>query len=199
LLDGVGGAATDKQRKLLTIVAEESNRLIALVNSLLDLSKMEAGMMNYSFEESSLGPLINKAVMEITPLVEAKGIRLETEVAQELPSVKLDRERVLQVLRNLIGNAVKFTPKAGRVKVAARAIHDKIEVSVRDTGPGVPEENLKTIFDKFHQGSRDGAFSANGTGLGLAIAKHIIISHGGNIWAENHPEQGSTFTFILPS
>jgi len=199
LLDGVGGAATDKQRKLLTIVAEESNRLIALVNSLLDLSKMEAGMMNYSFEESSLGPLINKAVMEITPLVEAKGIRLETEIAQELPSVKLDRERVLQVLRNLIGNAVKFTPKAGRVKVAARAIHDKIEVSVRDTGPGVPEENLKTIFDKFHQGSRDGAFSANGTGLGLAIAKHIIISHGGNIWAENHPEQGSTFTFILPS
>src|SRR5206468_13019303 len=93
LLDGVGGAATDKQRKLLTIVAEESNRLIALVNSLLDLSKMEAGMMNYSFEESSLGPLINKAVMEITPLVEAKGIRLETEIAQELPSVKLDRER----------------------------------------------------------------------------------------------------------
>jgi len=199
LLDGVGGAATDKQRKLLTIVAEESNRLIALVNSLLDLSKMEAGMMNYSFEESSLGPLINKAVMEITPLVEAKGIRLETEIAQELPSVKLDRERVLQVLRNLIGNAVKFTPKAGRVKVAARAIHDKVEVSVRDTGPGVPEESLKTIFDKFHQGSRDGAFSANGTGLGLAIAKHIIISHGGNIWAENHPEQGSTFTFILPS
>src|SRR5437773_4999109 len=116
LLVGVGGAVTDKQRKLLTIVAEDSNRLIALVNSLLDLSKMEAGMMNYSFEESSLGPLINKAVMEITPLVEAKGIRLETEIAQELPSVKLDRERVLQVLRNLIGNAVKFTPKAGRVR-----------------------------------------------------------------------------------
>jgi two-component system, NtrC family, sensor histidine kinase GlrK len=199
LLDGVGGAATDKQKKLLTIVAEESNRLIALVNSLLDLSKMEAGMMNYSFEESSLGPLIHKAVMEITPLVEAKEIRLETEIAQELPSVKLDRERVLQVLRNLIGNAVKFTPKAGRVKIATRAIHGKVEVSIRDTGPGVPEENLKTIFDKFYQGSRDGAFSANGTGLGLAIAKHIIISHGGNIWAENHPEQGSTFTFVLPS
>src|SRR5207247_6150321 len=110
-------------------------------------------------------PLINKEVMEITSLVEAKGICLETEIAQELPSVKLDRERVLQVLRNLIGNAVKFTPKAGRVKVAARAIHDKIEVSVRDTGPGVPEENHKTILDKLHQASRDGAFSAYATGL----------------------------------
>jgi two-component system sensor histidine kinase GlrK len=198
LLDGIGGEATDKQKRLLGIVAEESNRLIALVNSLLDLSKMEAGMMNYSFEKSSLAPLINKAVTEITPLVEAKGIRLETEIASELPSVKLDRERMLQVLRNLIGNAVKFTPKAGCVRVGARAVVGRVEVSVRDTGPGVPVEHLNTIFDKFHQGSRNGSL-ADGTGLGLAIAKHIIVSHGGKIWAENHPEQGSTFTFALPS
>ena len=199
LLDGVGGNVSEKQIKLLTIVAEESNRLIALVNSLLDLSKMEAGMMNYSFEKSSLAPLIHKAITEITPLVEAKGIRLETEIAQELPAVKIDRERILQVLRNLIGNAVKFTPKAGRVKVAARAVGGRVEVSVQDTGPGIPDESLKTIFDKFQQGSRNGAFTANGTGLGLAIANHIIMSHGGNIWVENHPEQGSTFLFVLPS
>jgi two-component system, NtrC family, sensor histidine kinase GlrK len=199
LLEGVGGSATDKQKKLLTIVAEESNRLIALVNSLLDLSKMEAGMMNYSFEKASLGPLIHKAIIEITPLVEAKGIRLESEIAQELPVVRLDRERMLQVLRNLIGNAVKFTPRAGRVKVAARSVDGKVEVSVQDTGPGVPDESLKTIFDKFQQGSRDGTFSTNGTGLGLAIANHIIVSHGGHIWVENHPEQGTTFFFLLPS
>ena len=155
--------------------------------------------MNYSFEKSSLAPLIHKAITEITPLVEAKGIRLETEIAQELPAVKIDRERILQVLRNLIGNAVKFTPKAGRVKVAARAVGGRVEVSVQDTGPGIPDESLKTIFDKFQQGSRNGAFTANGTGLGLAIANHIIMSHGGNIWVENHPEQGSTFLFVLPS
>jgi two-component system sensor histidine kinase GlrK len=201
LLDGVGGTATDKQRKLLTIVAEESNRLIALVNSLLDLSKMEAGMMNYSFEKSNLGPLIHKAVVEITPLVEAKRIRLETDIAQELPAVKVDRERILQVLRNLLGNAVKFTPHAGRVRVAARAVDGNVEVSVWDTGPGVPDDSFNTIFEKFQQGIRNGSgtFSANGTGLGLAIAKHVIASHGGNIWAENHPEQGSIFTFSLPS
>jgi two-component system sensor histidine kinase GlrK len=198
LLEGVGGATTEKQRKLLTILAEESNRLIGLVNSLLDLSKMEAGMMNYCFEKASLAPLIKKAVGEITPLVEAKGIQLETEVSSGLPAVKVDRERILQALRNLIGNAVKFTPKAGRVKVVARPTSGKVEVSVRDTGPGIAAENLKTIFDKFHQGNSGGAFAANGSGLGLAIAKHIIVSHGGEIWAENHPDQGSTFIFVLP-
>jgi two-component system sensor histidine kinase GlrK len=198
LLEGVGGATTEKQRKLLKILAEESNRLIGLVNSLLDLSKMEAGMMSYSFEKASLAPLIKKAVGEITPLVEAKEIRLETEIAEGLPTVKLDRERILQALRNLLGNAVKFTPKAGRVTVVARPISGKVEVSFRDTGPGIPTENLKTIFDKFHQGNSTGAFSANGSGLGLAIAKHVIVSHGGEIWAENHPEQGSTFIFVLP-
>ena len=198
LLDGVGGATTEKQHKLLTIVAEESQRLINLVNSLLDLSKMEAGMMTYNFESSNMAPLITKAVVEITPLIEAKEIHLETEINDDLPAVKLDRERILQALRNLIGNAVKFTPKAGRVRVAARPLEGKLEVSVRDTGPGIAADNLKTIFDKFHQGTLNGTFSANGTGLGLAIAKHIINSHGGQIWAENDPVQGSTFVFVLP-
>jgi two-component system, NtrC family, sensor histidine kinase GlrK len=198
LLEGVGGATTEKQRRLLTILAEESNRLIGLVNSLMDLSKMEAGMMNYSFERVSLAPLIKKALSEITPLIEAKGIQLETEVAERLPTVKVDSERILQALRNLIGNAVKFTPRAGRVKVAARSVAGKIEFSVRDTGPGIAAENLKAIFDKFHQGDSNGTFSVNGTGLGLAIAKHIIVSHGGEIWAENHPDRGSTFIFVLP-
>jgi two-component system sensor histidine kinase GlrK len=154
--------------------------------------------MNYSFEKASLAPLIKKAVGEITPLVEAKGIQMEAEVPAGLPTVKVDRERILQALRNLIGNAVKFTPKAGRIKVSARPVTGKVEISVRDTGPGIAAENLKTIFDKFHQGNSDGTFSANGSGLGLAIAKHIIVSHGGEIWAENHPDQGSTFIFVLP-
>ncbi|HEY7164491.1 MAG TPA: HAMP domain-containing sensor histidine kinase [Candidatus Binatia bacterium] len=198
LLEGIGGPITEKQQRLLNIVAEESRRLISLVNSLLDLSKMEAGMMTYSFENSNVAPLIKKAIVEITPLIEAKEIQLETEIAGELPPIKLDRERILQALRNLLGNAVKFTPRAGRVKVAARSLGGKLEVSVRDTGPGIAPESLKTIFDKFHQGAHNRAFAANGTGLGLAIARHIIMSHGGQIWAENDPAQGSTFFFVLP-
>ena len=198
LLEGIGGPITEKQQRLLNIVAEESRRLISLVNSLLDLSKMEAGMMTYAFENSHVEPLIKKAIVELTPLFEAKEIQLETEIPGELPAIKLDRERILQAIRNLLGNAVKFTPRAGRVKVAARSLGGKLEVSVRDTGPGIAPESLKTIFEKFHQGTHNGAFAANGTGLGLAIARHIIISHGGQIWAENDPGQGSTFFIVLP-
>jgi two-component system sensor histidine kinase GlrK len=142
--------------------------------------------------------LIKKAVGEITPLVEAKGIRLDTQIPEELPAVKLDPERILQVLRNLIGNAVKFTPKTGEVKVSARSVNGTLEVAVRDTGPGIAPESLAAIFDKFTQGSSNGAASTNGTGLGLAIAKHIVTFHGGKIWAENHPEKGSSFIFVLP-
>ena len=199
LLEGVAGSTTEKQRKLLTIVAQESNRLITLVTSLLDLSKMEAGMMTYGLEKSALAPLIHKAVVEIAPLIEAKKIEIETEVAVELPPVKIDRERILQVLRNLLGNAAKFTPKAGKVKVKARTVNSGIEVSVWDTGPGIAAENIDAIFEKFQQGRADGAASGNGTGLGLAIAKQIITSHGGQIWAENQAERGSTFFFVLPS
>ncbi|MEX0804840.1 MAG: ATP-binding protein [Candidatus Binatia bacterium] len=198
LLDGVGGETTDKQRKLLAILAEESNRLIGVVNSLLDLSKMDAGMMTYEFEWVSLDPLIRRAIAEITPLVEAKQISLESSVDLPLPAVRLDPERILQVLRNLLGNAVKFTPKGGRVRVVAKPANGKLEVSVTDSGPGVPAESLTTIFEKFSQGSHKGAHARHGTGLGLAIAKTIIKSHGGEIWAESQLGRGSTFVFVLP-
>jgi two-component system sensor histidine kinase GlrK len=198
LLDGVGGETTDKQRKLLAILAEESNRLIGVVNSLLDLSKMEAGMMTYDFEKVNLDPLIRRAVAEITPLVEAKQIDLQSAIDGPLPPASLDTERILQVLRNLIGNAVKFTPRGGRVSVVARPMNGKLEVSVKDSGPGIAAESLTTIFEKFSQGNHKGAQARQGTGLGLAIARSIIRSHGGEIWAESQLGQGSTFVFVLP-
>jgi len=198
LLDGVGGETSEKQRKLLSILAEESNRLISVVNSLLDLSKLEAGMMAYDFEVTPIDSLIKRAVAEMTPLLEAKQIRLESAVDSSLPQVRLDPERILQVLRNLLGNAVKFTPKGGRVNVVAKPVNGKLEVSVKDSGPGIPADSLVSIFEKFHQGSRLGPHSLQGTGLGLAIAKSIITAHGGKIWAESELGQGSTFIFVLP-
>ena len=198
LLDGVGGATSEKQRKLLGILAEESNRLITVVNSLLDLSKMEAGMMTYDFEMSSVDSLIKRAVAEIIPLVEAKHIKLESAIDTPLPSVRIDSERVLQVLRNLLGNAVKFTPKGGQVSISAKPANGRLEVSVKDSGPGIPLDSLAAIFEKFNQGSRHGAHTRQGTGLGLAIAKNIISSHGGKIWAESQLGKGSTFIFVLP-
>ncbi len=198
LLDGVGGETTEKQRKLLGILAEESNRLISVVNSLLDLSKMEAGMMAYDFEVAHVDPLVKRALAEIAPLVEAKRIRLESDVDATLPPVRLDPERILQVLRNLLGNAVKFTPNGGLVRVAAKPANGKLAISVKDSGPGIPAESLISIFEKFNQGNRQSAYARQGTGLGLAIAKTIITSHGGKIWAESEPGDGSTFIFVLP-
>jgi len=198
LLEGVGGPTTGKQQKLLRIITEESNRLINLVNTFLNLSKMEAGMMRYDYETTHIEPLIQRAVAEITPLVEAKQIQFESALDSPIPAVRLDPESILQVLRNLMGNAVKFTPKGGQVSIAAK-IHDGIlEISVKDTGPGIPEESLGSIFEKFSQGSHGGANTRQGTGLGLAIAKNIITSHGGNIWAESQLGGGSKFVFVLP-
>jgi two-component system, NtrC family, sensor histidine kinase GlrK len=198
LLDGVGGETSEKQRKLLGILAQESNRLISVVNSLLDLSKMEAGMMNYDFEPSNVDSLIKRAIAEITPLVEAKQIKLESAIDTSLPSVRIDSERILQVLRNLLGNAVKFTPKGGQINITANPANGKLAVSVKDSGPGIPMDSLAAIFEKFNQGNRQGAHVRQGTGLGLAIAKSIISSHGGKIWAESQLGKGSTFIFVLP-
>ena len=199
LRDGIGGALTKKQKRLSIILAMETNRLIDLVNSLLDLSKMEAGMMTYTFEPGNLVSLIERAMMELIPIVESKKIILESRTSESLPRIKMDSERILQALRNLIGNAVKFTPEGGRVKVSTRIVNRSLEVSVEDTGPGIPSENLSTIFDKFRQATPIGANPIKGTGLGLAIVKHIISSHGGKIWAESAPGRGSTFIFLLPA
>jgi two-component system sensor histidine kinase GlrK len=198
LQDGVGGTVTEKQKRLLAILSEESKRLINLVNSLLDLSKMEAGMMTYTFEQESLAPLIGRATTEMIPLVETKKITLETKIDEKLPTIKMDRERILQVLRNLIGNGVKFTPKGGQVRVSARLKNREVEVSVSDTGPGITKENLTTIFQKFHQAAPKNSDYIKGTGLGLAIVKHVITAHGGRVWAESEPGQGSSFIFVLP-
>jgi two-component system sensor histidine kinase GlrK len=198
LREGVGGTIPERQKRLLAILSEESKRLIDLVNSLLDLSKMEAGMMTYTFEPGTVTPLIERTTTEMIPLIEARKITLTTKVDQKLPVIKIDREKILQVLRNLVGNAVKFTPEGGQVRVVARLVNRGVEVSVSDTGPGIKKENLTTIFEKFHQAPFKHSNPIKGTGLGLAIVKHVITAHGGRVWAESEPGQGSSLIFVLP-
>jgi two-component system sensor histidine kinase GlrK len=197
LLEEKGEAVTEKQRKLLTIIAEESNRLIGLVNSLLDLSKLEAGMVPFHFTESDLRPLIDRTLHELIPLAESRNIRLQTEIGA-IPPVFMDSERIRQVLRNLIGNALKFTPRGGLVRVVVRRTDEGATVAVIDTGPGIPNEHIHGIFEKFRQVSPANARRLQGTGLGLAIVKHIVQAHGGRIWVESEVGRGSTFTFVLP-
>jgi len=199
LMEKVGGEITEKQRKLLTIISGESQRLIDLVNSFLDLSRLEEGKMPFHFRPTDMLPLIRRVAGEIEPLALAKKIQLQVVSAASMPPVNMDPERILQVLRNFIGNAIKFTPEGGRVKVTAQRQEGGLCVLVEDTGPGISRENLKTVFEKFRQGSVKGWGSMKGSGLGLAIAKQIITEHGGKVWAESQPGQGSSFIFVLPS
>jgi two-component system sensor histidine kinase GlrK len=198
LKEGIEGPLTEGQRGLLKVLEKETLLMIGQVNSLLDLSKMEAGMMRFQFEPRNIGPLIDQTIEEMGPLVEAKKINLEILVTDGLPALKMDSERILQALRNIIGNAVKFTPEKGRVTVSARHADHGVKVSVADTGPGIPAGSLITIFEKFQQATIEGSHPVKGTGLGLAIAKQIITLHGGKIWVESELGRGSTFIFVLP-
>ncbi len=197
-LEGQVGEVTEKQKKILSIIAEESNRLIDLVNSLLDIARLEAGMVAYSFSTLDLNALVMRAVKEVAPLAEAKRISVEKDL-HVLPPVPLDAERFLQALRNLIGNALKFTPRGGTVTVASRPVEDGVAISVSDTGPGIPPEHAAVIFDKFRQAAVVGAQKLQGTGLGLAIVKHIVQDHGGKVWVESEVGRGSIFTMVLPA
>ena len=194
LLEGVGGSITEKQDRLLTIISTESKRLTSLVNSILDLSKMEAGMMMYTFEQGYMGPLIEQVVREIIPYAEAKRIHIVTQMNTDSSVCRMDGERILDVLRNLVGNAIKFTPECGQVTIAVNRLNGGLKVSVSDSGPGIPPERLTTIFEKYESSDQK-----RGTGLGLAIVKHVVAAHGGKVWVESNPGEGSRFIFVLPS
>lgn len=199
LLEGIFLDSPEKKTSLLTIIKEECERLIRSVNRILDLSSMEAKMADYFFTECSLAPLIKETVSKFAPMSLRNGITVEMNPVGTLPAVRIDENRIGQVLENLLGNALKFTPKGGKITISA--LHDyragQLEVAVSDTGCGIPRDDIEKIFDKFRR-IDTGRGTAGGTGLGLAIAKHIIAAHGGDIWVESEPGRGSTFRFSLP-
>ena len=199
--DCISTGAMEKQLRLLGIIEEECERLITSVNKVLSLSRMDAGMMDYHIEEGSLSQLIEMSVSKIRPIAERKRISLNMDVAQSLPYAAIDTEKISQVLDNLLDNALKFTPEEGKVLIRA-ALRDRkpsgdqekgfIEVSVSDTGCGIPAENIQDIFDKFKK------LHAKGTGLGLYIASQIVRAHGGDIWVKSGEKTGTTFFFTVP-
>jgi signal transduction histidine kinase len=171
--------------------AEGMNRLIA---DLLDVSAVESGRFQVELEPVPIEPLLREACRMLDEHAAKKEQRLDCELAPELPVVRGDRHRILQVLTNLVGNAIKFTPEKGRITVRAEPEPNGVVVSVEDTGPGISDADLPHIFDRFwHIGrSRRG-----GAGLGLAIAKGIVEAHAGRIWVTSRPGHGSTFSFAL--
>lgn len=197
LLEGLGGEISEKQQRILKIIAQESNRLIDQVNVLLDLSKMEAGMMKYQFTPTDLAVLAKKSLEALAPLAEAKSISLDNKIDSMKP-VHIDQERMLLVFRNIIANAIKFTPENGKIEIEAKSRESFVEVAVHDTGIGISEEDLGRIFLKFQQIIPAEGEKIKGTGLGLATVKQIILAHGGKVWATSQVGLGSTFYFTLP-
>jgi signal transduction histidine kinase len=173
--------------------------LAGLINDLLDLSKIEEGKIELQALRMSLEGLIHEVVETLRPIASEKLIDLEVTVPENSILVWADRDKITQVLTNLIGNAIKFTPPDGRVTVSA-ASHDAdwVRILVADTGPGIAADEHKKIFDKFYQVAENGGPKSKGTGLGLAISKTLVELHGGSIWVESEPGRGSAFYFTLP-
>ncbi|MCM8792539.1 MAG: cell wall metabolism sensor histidine kinase WalK, partial [Candidatus Omnitrophica bacterium] len=189
-----------QQREFLSIAQRNLKRLTLLINDLLDLSKLEAGKMEIKRQPSHISNIIDETVSGLDSWAKTKSLVINKIVGDNLPQINVDPNRIIQVLTNLIGNAIKFTPQGGTITVKAHWIEkdDELEVSVEDTGIGIAKEDLVRIFDKFFQVGERAPTDISGTGIGLSIVKEIIQLHGGKIWAESEKGKGAKFIFRLP-
>ncbi len=180
----------------LARIIAEVDRLAALVDDLLDLARLESGRLRLSLQRLEPEALIRRVAERMAPQTERARLRLELDVDTETPAIVADRNRIDQVLLNLVHNAVKFTPVGGVITISAAPDGELVEFRVKDTGVGVSPDELPRLFERFYKADR--ARRSQGTGLGLAIAKHIVQAHGGSIWAEPNQNQGTVFVFRLP-
>ena len=198
LLDEIPGPLVQEQRTTLRIMADSSRRLIHLISTILDLSKMEAGMMEYHIVPVDFQRIGEVSINKVRLLADSKHVQLVLENIGERSWVKADASRLEQVLDNLLSNALKFSPEGGVVKVQVKPDLQAgvLEVTVSDTGPGIAPEDLPHIFERFYQGRTKGKHTA-GSGLGLALVKRVVEAHGGRIWIESEKGKGVTVRFIL--
>ena len=197
IADGIYGNVPGKIGEVLERVQKSGRHLLGLINDVLDLSKIEAGQLELSLSDYSFQDAVQSAVTAVESLANEKGLHLTVDVAPRLPVGRADERRIVQVLLNLLGNAIKFTEQ-GEVTVRVRMIEGEFSVSVSDTGPGIPATQFERIFEEFQQVDGSSTRTKGGSGLGLAIAKKIVELHGGRIWVESVVGKGSTFTFSVP-
>ena len=186
------------QKELLSICQANTERLITLINDILDFSKLESSKLSLNFEGVEIGKLVPEAVDHIRNLAGMKGIAIDVHIEGSAGSVDADPMRVAQVVTNLLGNAIKFSPEKGKIEVWARGTDEEVTIDVKDYGKGISQRDLSRLFQRFAQLDSSTTRKAGGTGLGLVISKGIVEQHGGRIWVESVVGKGSTFSFSLP-
>lgn len=197
VLDGVAGEINEKQKHFLDLASRNISRLAALINDVLDFQKLDAGKMKLNLQENDVRQVAEEIYETMMLPAKNKDVELFLELDENLPKVTFDRDRIIQVLTNLVSNAIKFTPQAGQVRLSFQQQNDELVIRVSDTGMGIPKEELPKIFKQFYRVQRAGK-EIKGTGLGLAIVKKIAILHGGRIEVESELDHGSTFSVFLP-
>jgi two-component system, OmpR family, phosphate regulon sensor histidine kinase PhoR len=197
LLDG---AIDDKKnnREFLKIIEEHARHLSLLIDDVLDLSAIEAKRMEFRFEQVSLSEVTARLIKGLAPMAKAKNVKIANKLTEKLPKVRADKDKLAQILMNLIDNAIKFNKPDGQVDITAEVEDDFILISVQDTGSGIATQDLARVFERFYRADKAHSKDIAGTGLGLAIVKHLVEAHQGSVTAESRLGEGSTFRFTLP-
>jgi len=197
ILDGLAGEINDEQKDILDTARKNVDRLARLINNVLDFQKLDAGKVKFNFADNDINEVARESYRAMRSLAEAKGLNFKLSLEENLVRIRFDRDKIIQVLSNLLNNAIKFTEK-GSITVTTQRVPGGIRVAVSDTGIGITQEDIPKVFHSYEQIQRPGGKKQLGTGLGLAICKEIISRHEGSIWVESELGKGSTFYFILP-
>jgi len=196
---GIVGEINKEQEEVLGRAQNNVDRLKRLIDDILDLTKMESGKLQLNFMMNDIHQVIGEVAKAQKDVAKSRGLFIKTELDALVPKILFDSDRIIQVLNNLLGNAIKFTKQGGVIITTQdKSKENHIVVSIKDTGKGIAEKDLSKLFQKFQQIESVETNEEGGTGLGLVICKEIISRHGGKIWVESKPGEGSTFKFILP-
>jgi PAS domain S-box-containing protein len=197
IMDGAAGRVKSKQREILEIAQRNIDRLARLINDVLDFQKLQSGRAKFNMQDNSINSIIENIYNTMAGTVKKNGIDFRLALDSSLPRITFDSDKMIQVLTNLVSNAMKFTEK-GSITISTRRIENSIRVSISDTGCGIKQEDLSKLFKQFQQLSSSENRKTGGTGLGLAISKDIVEKHGGRMWVESEFGKGTTFHFLLP-
>jgi two-component system sensor histidine kinase KdpD len=186
----------EAQHEFISTINQEADKLTEMIEQLLDLSRMQAGTLRINAQPLSFDDILSTAMAQLQTIT--RRHRFSLDIPSELPLVQADRQRIAQVVTNLVDNAAKYSPAQSSITLSARLVENRLEIGVRDEGAGIPEQDRQTVFEVFRRGDGENTQRTKGAGLGLAICKHLIEAHGGRIWVQDHPGPGTLMMFTLP-